>query len=178
MWWKFIVYQYNIHLSGRSESPPCHIAKCKPTIYPPLHVLPWILTIYSCNLLTISLTSSCMFVWFSKQYLKSKIHRSLLVHDQISFVMCFLHSYEFPITDYTSFYVMTCKRAHHFAGCLLEIKLWLMGTMHSMLLRSRQIDLSGWGVGFASHSSYRFYQLISDFFMTFRMTMHGLNHID
>ena len=74
--------------------------------------------------------------------------------------------------------VMTCKRAHHFAGCLLEIKLWLMGTMHSMLLRSRQIDLSGWGVGFASHSSYRFYQLISDFFMTFRMTMHGLNHID
>lgn len=100
-------------------------------------------SIYSYNLLTISLTSSCMFVWFSKQYLKSKIHRSLLVHDQISFVMCFLHSYEFPITDYTSFYVMTCKRAHHFAGCLLEIKLWLMGTMHSMLLRSRQIDLSG-----------------------------------
>ena len=94
-----------IHLSGRSESPPCHITKCKLTIYPPLHVLPWILTIYSYNLLTISLTSSCMFVWFSKQYLKSKIHRSLLVHDQISFVMCFLHSYEFPITDYTSFYV-------------------------------------------------------------------------
>lgn len=165
-----------IHLSGRSESPPCHITKCKLTISSTTRASMNTNHLQSVNYIFNFFMHVCLVLKAipeiknpQKPFSSWRFFKSPLL------CVSFIHMNSQSLITH-HFMCHDLQKSPHFAGCLLEIKLWLMGTMHTMLLRSRQIDLSGWGVGFASHSSCRFYQLICllyYFFMTFRMTIMG-----